>query len=201
MLSKREEKVLDKLLEGCSEEEIAARMGLTLQTIRTDLSRIQDKWIVSSNAGIFAEAVRNGRLQAPKLQSVSPEAEQLESETLLVLQSIERFMRPTNSKELRRILHQSTSYAKTYREMDEFLIRKVLTKNGKYMDLWLEASEKNKLSGWAFTAKVGGIYLIERISEDFPPLSFEYTDILNALAVFIKRELEHARTYTKKRRT
>ena len=59
-LSDRENRVLNMLLKGFEEIEIAEQMELTAKTIKSDIERIQDKWEVSSVAGVIVEACVRG---------------------------------------------------------------------------------------------------------------------------------------------
>ena len=77
--------------------------------------------------------------------------------------------------------------------IDEFLIKHVLSKNPQYRDLWLSIAEWNVDSGWFICREDSGIYLVGSLSMDDPVPVLEYADAESACAVYIKRELEYLR--------
>ncbi len=59
-LTPRERQVVQLLVDGCSNEEIATRLGLRPQTVKNQLTRIYTKAGVSSRVQLAVAALRQG---------------------------------------------------------------------------------------------------------------------------------------------
>jgi len=62
-LSPREREVLTLAAEGLTDQQIAARMYISRETVRTNLKRCSDKLGVSGRAALVATALRQGQLE------------------------------------------------------------------------------------------------------------------------------------------
>lgn len=91
-------------------------------------------------------------------------------------------------------LLKETGYFEMYNQINEANIIEGLTKHPKCINQWLRWSEdKRTSSGWYFQQNRNGKYIVGYYptKEDFQLT--EYTDIYEACAVFIKREIEEIR--------
>ena len=59
-LTPRERQVVQLLVDGCSNEDIASRLGLRPQTVKNQLTRIYSKAGVSSRVQLAVAALRQG---------------------------------------------------------------------------------------------------------------------------------------------
>src|SRR6185503_5656710 len=62
MLTQREQQILELLADGLGNKQIAARLGITTNTVKTHLELLFDKLDVSSRAEAVATAARAGLL-------------------------------------------------------------------------------------------------------------------------------------------
>jgi DNA-binding NarL/FixJ family response regulator len=64
-LARRERQILDFLVEGCTNKEIAARLGVSDQTIKNRLTVLYQKVGVSGRVSLVVFALRHGLTGAP----------------------------------------------------------------------------------------------------------------------------------------
>ncbi len=64
-LTRREREVLKLVAEGHTNQEIASRLSLSINTVQTHRSRIMDKLNLHSRAELMKYAVRMGLLREP----------------------------------------------------------------------------------------------------------------------------------------
>jgi DNA-binding CsgD family transcriptional regulator len=59
-MSPRQEQILELVAEGCSDKEIARRLGMSVRTVGTHLSRLYERHQVHSRSAIVAMWLRAG---------------------------------------------------------------------------------------------------------------------------------------------
>lgn len=91
-------------------------------------------------------------------------------------------------------LLKETGYFEMYNQVDEINIVKELIRNPEYINQWLSWSEdKRSCSGWYFKQNGDNKYIVGYYPAKEDLKTIEYSDIKEACAAFIKREIEDIR--------
>jgi DNA-binding CsgD family transcriptional regulator len=65
LLSDRERQVVAQVVDGASNDEIGARLGISARTVESHLRRLFDRTGVASRTELVARALREGWLEGP----------------------------------------------------------------------------------------------------------------------------------------
>ncbi len=89
---------------------------------------------------------------------------------------------------------KDVGYFEDYDQVHEDNIAKALVQSPEYIDAWIGWSEDKRVTaGWCIQKKENGYYLVRYYPPNKDYIQMSYSNITNACAAFIKREVEDVR--------